>query len=61
MIEHNQNEALYNPSLRQLLHVAFKLAAAAGTEFNDLLKKNAELIGGRVHHNLLHKHILRIF
>ncbi len=61
MIAHDQEEPRYNPSLRQLFHVAFKLAALAGAEFTGLLDEHAAIINRRVYENILHKHILRVF
>ena len=35
----------YNPSFRQLIHVAYKIAALYGDRFTDELKKNKVLVG----------------
>jgi tagaturonate epimerase len=61
MIAHEPHDPRYNPSLRQLLHVAFKLAALAGEEFTGLLERHASIISRRVCDNLCRKHILRVF
>src|SRR3954469_19602710 len=39
-IRHVPTHPDFNPSMRQLLHVSFKLAAKAGTRYTDLLKAN---------------------
>lgn len=50
----------YNPSFRQLIHVAYKLAAGYGTEYTDALKKHSEIIGEQVRTNILERHIKRL-
>jgi len=61
MVAHDQSCALYNANVRQLFHVAFKLAAKAGDEYLNLLDANAEIVNRRVHDNLLNKHCLNVF
>ncbi len=51
----------FNPHLRQLMHVAYKLAAEKGKEYLDLVEKNDEIIGKQVMENLLERHIKRLF
>jgi len=51
----------YNPHLRQLLHVSYKIAAEYGQEYLDLLNKNAEIVGEQVTENIYNRHILRLF
>jgi len=58
---HDQEEAFFNPSLRQLLHVAFKLAAKQGDRYHSLLQEHAAIANRRVHDNLYRKHILKVF
>ena len=60
-LEHDPANAAYNPHLRQLIHVAFKIAAKMGGRYTEALKANAEVIGPGVTHNLLARHILPIF
>ncbi|MFO8026666.1 MAG: tagaturonate epimerase family protein [Opitutales bacterium] len=60
-LAHDPSEPRYNPSLRQLLHVAFKLAAKSGDRYHNLLKKHAGIVNRRVHENLYHKHITKVF
>ena len=60
-LRHDQEDPAYNPHFRQLLHVAFRVAAEAGAEYLQALDANAEVIGRLVTQNLLEKHIVRVF
>ncbi len=60
-LAHEPGCADYNPSLRQLIHVGYKVAAEMGDRFTDALKTHEVLIGRRVTDNILNKHIKRIF
>lgn len=60
MVEHNVTHPQFNSSLRQLFHVAFKLAAQTD-KFYRLLDENADFINRRVHDNLLRKHIMKVY
>jgi hypothetical protein len=60
-LRHEQKHPLFNPSLRQLLHVAFKLAAKKGTRYLDLLKANEEVVGRNVTENLYQRHLRPLF
>ncbi len=51
-----QNEA-YNRSFRQLLHVAFKIAAKQGDRYLAALKKHEAVIAKNVTENLLERHM----
>jgi len=51
----------YNPNFRQLMHVAFKIAAEYGTEFISILEKHSDVIGEQVSTNLFDRHICRLF
>jgi tagaturonate epimerase len=51
----------YNPHFRQLLHVAYKLAASRIDEYFSLLERYSGTIGECVFENLYHRHISRIF
>lgn len=50
----------YNPNLRQLMHVAYKLAAKKGAQWFNLLEKNRGIVGHRVTANI-DRHIRLIF
>jgi len=47
----------YNPSLRQLLHVGYKVAAEMGSRFLDALEKHADVIAKGVTHNIYERHV----
>jgi hypothetical protein len=51
----------FNPHLRQLLHVAFRLAAEAGARYLALLDANRAIVAHEVTINLLDRHIKRLF
>jgi tagaturonate epimerase len=56
-LRHVPSDPLFNSSLRQLLHVAFKLAAKSGRRYLDLLEANAEIVGRNVTENIFARHI----
>jgi hypothetical protein len=60
-LRHNPYAASYNPSLRQLLHVGFKVAAKLGPRYLDLLDANREIIARNVTENLFARHIAPVF
>ncbi len=51
----------YNPSLRQLLHVGYRVAAEMGARFTAALEKNAKVISAGVTDNLYRRHISPLF
>ena len=51
----------FNPHVRQLLHVAFKLAAKQGSRYTDLLVANREIVGRQVTENLFERHMKPLF
>lgn len=60
-LRHNPENKEYNPHFRQLMHVAYKIAAEKGSEYTALLKKYSDIIAEDVIYNLYNRHILRIF
>ncbi len=60
-IRHVPADSRYNPSLRQLLHVGYKLAAEAGDRYTHLLDKYAQAVGEQVTDNLFTRHLCRIY
>ncbi len=60
-LTHNSHCANYNPNLRQLIHVGYKVAAEMGDAFQSMLDTNAEIIGERVKYNLLERHLKPLF
>jgi hypothetical protein len=51
----------FNPHVRQLLHVAFKLAAKQGTRYTDLLVANREIVARQVTENLFERHMRPLY
>ncbi len=60
-LTHNAANPLYNQSFRQLIHVAFKVAAEYGPLFTDALVENRAIIESCVTDNLFERHIKRLF
>ena len=60
-IRHIPGEARFNASVRQLLHVSFKVAAKSGNRFTDLLKSNAKIVGEQVTTNIFDRHLKPLF
>jgi hypothetical protein len=60
-LRHNPHAAAYNSSLRQLLHVGFKIAAKMGTRYLDLLEAHEAVIAKNVTENLFDRHIAPVF
>ena len=60
-ITHNALCANYNPNMRQLMHVGYRVAAEMGDTFYSMLGKYAGIIGERVKYNLLERHLKPLF
>ena len=60
-MRHNQEDPLYNPSFRQLIHVSYKIAAELSDEFIPALEKHTDVIGEQITANLCDRHIARLF
>jgi tagaturonate epimerase len=60
-LRHDQSCAAYNPSLRQLIHVGYKVAAAMGKRFTDALEKHAAVIAAGVTENIYERHVRPLF
>jgi hypothetical protein len=60
-LRHDQSNPAYNPHVRQLLHVAFKVAAEMGTPYLQALDACTDVIDPLVTENLLERHIKPIF
>jgi tagaturonate epimerase len=56
-LRHIPTDPLFNSSLRQLLHVAFKLAARTGRRYLDLLESNGETVARNVTENIFARHL----
>jgi tagaturonate epimerase len=60
-LRHDLSQPQYNPDLRQLMHVSFKLAAELGPQYLSALNKAKKSVSQAVTTNLLDRHILRFF
>jgi len=60
-IRHVPTSPDFNPHVRQLLHVAFKLAAKKGSRYTDLLVANSDIVGRQVTENLFERHMRPLF
>ncbi|HZZ44848.1 MAG TPA: tagaturonate epimerase family protein, partial [Tepidisphaeraceae bacterium] len=60
-LRHDPANPHYNPHLRQLLHVGYKVAAQLGTTYTDALKSNQSIIAQNVTQNLYNRHIQPLF
>ncbi|MGM0377958.1 MAG: tagaturonate epimerase family protein, partial [Bacteroidota bacterium] len=59
-LRHIPDNPQYNPHLRQLVHVGYKLAAEHIDQFNALLKKHVDVVGQCVFENLYDRHVKRL-
>ena len=60
-IRHVPGHPAYNPHVRQLLHVSFKVAAKQGRRYTDLLEANREVVARQVTENILERHLRPLF
>ena len=60
-LRHDPKCPEFNPNLRQLLHVGYKIAATLGDRYLDMLDSCKEIIAGNVTANLLERHLRQIF
>jgi len=60
-VRHDQRNALFNPDMRQLLHVGYKVAAKMGKRYTDMLEACEESISRNVTENLFARHIEPLF
>jgi hypothetical protein len=60
-LRHDQTNPEYNPDLRQLLHVGYKVAAVMGPRYLRMLEECAEPIARNVTQNLYARHICPMF
>jgi len=60
-LRHDQANPAYDRNFRQLLHVAFRLAAEMGSRYTDALDRYREPIERNVTANLWERHIVPLF
>lgn len=51
----------YNPNFRQLIHVAYVVAAEMGTDYTNLLEKHSDVVASCVEENIYDRHLKRLF
>jgi tagaturonate epimerase len=60
-LRHDQSCVAYNVYLRQMLHVAFRIAAEMGDRYTSALDRHAKIVGANVTENILKRHIEPMF
>jgi hypothetical protein len=60
-IRHIPGNPDYNPNMRQLMHVSYKLAALKLNYYFRLLEANENIVSGCVYDNIYNRHICRLF
>ena len=60
-LRHDPTCAAYNASVRQLLHVGYKVAAEMGDRFLSALEKHADVIARNVTENIYDRHLRPLF
>ena len=60
-LRHDPKNKSYNPHLRQLLHVGYKIAAQMGGRYLDALKRHEEFVSRNVTENLYERHLKPLF
>jgi hypothetical protein len=61
VLKHDAHNPDYDPNVRQLIHVAYKIAASQISDYLRLLENNEEVISGCVYENIYKRHICKIF
>ncbi|PQV63546.1 tagaturonate epimerase [Abditibacterium utsteinense] len=60
-LRHDPQNPDFNASLRQLIHVGYKIAAQMGALYLDALDENRAIVAKNVTHNLFERHLKPIF
>ncbi|MBM4024066.1 MAG: hypothetical protein FJ280_01485 [Planctomycetes bacterium] len=60
-LRHDRRCPQYNPSVRQLLHVGYKVAAEMGPRFTEALNRHEAIIAETVTANLYDRHLAPLF
>ena len=60
-VRHDQADPAYDPQVRQLMHVGYKLAAEMGDRYTGLLAACRDAIAPNVTRNLLERHLRPLF
>lgn len=60
-LRHIPDHPDYNPNFRQLIHVAYKVAAEYSNVYINMVQVNSEIVGTQVSENIFDRHIRRLF
>jgi len=60
-LRHVPTNPAFNPHMRQLVHVSFKVAAKQGRRYTDLLVANRDVVGKQVTENIFDRHLKPLF
>lgn len=60
-LRHIPGNPKFNAHMRQLLHVSFKVAAAAGSRYTNLLEAHADIVAAQVTANVYERHMRPLF
>ena len=60
-VRHVPNDPNFNSSVRQLLHVGYKIAALAGDDYLNMLRKYEAEVSRNVTLNLYDRHLKPLF
>jgi tagaturonate epimerase len=60
-LRHDKSCPKFNPDLRQMLHVGYKVAAEMGQRYLDTIDEFKDVIGRNVTENIYERHIKRLF
>jgi len=60
-LRHESGNRDYNPNMRQLIHVAYKLAAEKMDKYFRFLEEHEEVVSECVFENIYNRHICRLF
>jgi hypothetical protein len=60
-LRHVQSNPNFNPNVRQLLHVGYKVAARMGDRYLNMLRQSEESIARNVTENIFDRHIRPLF
>jgi hypothetical protein len=60
-LRHDPSCESYNPSFRQVLHIAYKIATEMGERYLNALEEFKDVIGENVTENIYQRHLMRVF
>jgi len=60
-IRHVPGDPRFDPNMRQLLHVSFKVAARQGRRYTNLLEANRLVVARQVETNIFDRHLVPLF